>query len=591
MGKPRLIILIRHGQSEGNKNRDIHQTVPDHRVKLTSEGWNQAHDAGRRLRTMLRADDTIQFFTSPYRRTRETTEGILQTLTSDDAEPSPFKRNNIKVYEEPRLREQDFGNFQPCSAEMERMWQERADYGHFFYRIPDGESAADAYDRVSGFNESLWRQFGDDDFPSVCVLVTHGLMSRVFLMKWYHFSVEYFEDLRNVNHCEFMIMRKQNDSGKYKLESKLRTWSELRRERAAVLKQKEDAAESTETVKEKDSAKLDKAGLSSSSPSSSNLATRRWGGCPNGCNHDKNFKIRPGLADLIKRDGTNVYESGGSPRSKSSASLHHHSKAPTPQPLSRRSTASRRFQAVGYSDDDDDGAIDGPGIPDLTVENTSDAAPGHGPAPIDVVRAREEIVSSPDATPSFITPEDRMRDEISPPPAPKSFLHLGRDFGGTYSGHTSDADSSEDDRVRRRMLKLNIGESGGHSHGHHHHKARSSLAKSASLDEALESGSDKNDKNDKEKSTRRKRTKNMANRLGDAPHCSDCEHEEDGLGADERDMDDELREEAAEESVAKNDKENEGNEADEDDDDDQTDVDHDLAAAEKADRSIAGSVY
>ena len=37
-------------------------------------------------------------------------------------------------------------------------------------------------------------------------------MSRVFLMKWYHFTVEYFEDLRNVNHCEFLIMRKQIDS-------------------------------------------------------------------------------------------------------------------------------------------------------------------------------------------------------------------------------------------------------------------------------------------------------------------------------------------------------------------------------------------
>ena len=88
------------------------------------------------------------------------------------------------MHEEPRLREQDFGNFQPCSAEMERMWQERADYGHFFYRIPNGESAADAYDRVSGFNESMWRQFNEPDFPSVCVLVTHGLMTRVFLMKW-----------------------------------------------------------------------------------------------------------------------------------------------------------------------------------------------------------------------------------------------------------------------------------------------------------------------------------------------------------------------------------------------------------------------
>lgn len=136
------------------------------------------------------------------------------------------------MYEEPRLREQDFGNFQPGADSMEKMWRERADYGHFFYRIPNGESAADAYDRVSGFNESLWRQFGDPDFPSVVVLVTHGLMSRVFLMKWYHWSVEYFEDLRNVNHCEFVIMKMNQDSKKYVLETQLRTWSELKRQRA-----------------------------------------------------------------------------------------------------------------------------------------------------------------------------------------------------------------------------------------------------------------------------------------------------------------------------------------------------------------------
>jgi len=43
MGKPRLIVLIRHAQSEGNKNRDIHQVVPDHRVKLTDEGWKQVN--------------------------------------------------------------------------------------------------------------------------------------------------------------------------------------------------------------------------------------------------------------------------------------------------------------------------------------------------------------------------------------------------------------------------------------------------------------------------------------------------------------------------------------------------------------------
>ncbi|CAO1600547.1 hypothetical protein XANCAGTX0491_004230 [Xanthoria calcicola] len=231
MGKPRMIILIRHAQSEGNKNREIHQTVPDHRVKLTPDGWKQAEAAGLKLRSLLRPDDTLHFFTSPYRRTRETTEGILNALTSSNPAPSPFPRHTIKVYEEPRLREQDFGNFQPGSSEMARMWSERAEYGHFFYRIPNGESAADAYDRVSGFNDTLWRSFGEDDFASVCVLVTHGLMTRVFLMKWYHFSVEYFEDLRNVDHCEFVVMKRNRESQKYILQNELRTWSAMRRER------------------------------------------------------------------------------------------------------------------------------------------------------------------------------------------------------------------------------------------------------------------------------------------------------------------------------------------------------------------------
>ena len=159
------------------ENRSIHQTIPDHRVRLTPNGQEQALEAGKRLKELLLPTDKIQVYTSPYRRTRETTANILQSLGDE------WKDKTI-VYEEPRIREQDFGNFQPCSYEMSRMWDERAAYGHFFYRIPDGESAADAYDRVSGFNESLWRQFSDPDCPSVIVLVTHGLMTRIFLMKW-----------------------------------------------------------------------------------------------------------------------------------------------------------------------------------------------------------------------------------------------------------------------------------------------------------------------------------------------------------------------------------------------------------------------
>lgn len=125
-----MIILIRHAQSEGNKNRSIHQMIPDHRVKLTDEGQRQvcfhyhgspsytctlltsslqAVEAGRRLRSMLKPDDNIQFFTSPYRRTRETTEGILSSLTASDDESGPSvvmrqNPNNGKYLLENQLR-------------------------------------------------------------------------------------------------------------------------------------------------------------------------------------------------------------------------------------------------------------------------------------------------------------------------------------------------------------------------------------------------------------------------------------------------------------------------------------------------------
>ena len=162
------------------------------------------------------------------------------------------------------------------------MWQERADYGHFFYRIPDGESAADAYDRISGFNESLWRSFGEDSFASVCVLVTHGLMTRVFLMKWYHFSVEYFEDLRNVNHCEFVVMKLNEGNGKYELKNQLRTWSELRRDKEKEQERQEgNAADSASPVP----------------------VRKRWGGCADGREYDGAAKRanvrRQNTADLF----------------------------------------------------------------------------------------------------------------------------------------------------------------------------------------------------------------------------------------------------------------------------------------------------
>jgi broad specificity phosphatase PhoE len=412
------------------ENRDIHQSIPDHRVKLTPDGWTQAHEAGRRLRALLKPTDTLHFFTSPYRRTRETTDGILSTLTSDDPSPSPFARSAIKVYEEPRLREQDFGNFQPCSAEMERMWQERADYGHFFYRIPNGESAADAYDRVSGFNESLWRQFGEDDFASVCVLVTHGLMSRVFLMKWYHFSVEYFEDLRNVNHCEFLIMRKQ-ETGKYLLENHLRTWSQLKRERAAALKNKtEEEIEKANEDGEKAPVPMPKnilgakpGDLRASTVLSPVAIRSKWGGCPNGCNHGKQYRrINTGPPP-----GTN-----GSP-------------IETP-PIRRR------FPGCRHSSDDDDWAEhnEATSFDQLRISIGQDAPLLQPHTERAQTPSTHRLGPAPKPKPPRLLSEPSQSHSNSHTHTPSPFhphlhLHPGRDFGGSASGHNSRANTDVED--------------------------------------------------------------------------------------------------------------------------------------------------
>lgn len=647
MAKPRLIILIRHAQSEGNKRREIHQTIPDHRVKLTQEGWQQAYDAGRRLRAMLRADDTLHFFTSPYRRTRETTEGILATLTADEPEPSPFKRNNIKVYEEPRLREQDFGNFQPCSAEMERMWQERADYGHFFYRIPNGESAADAYDRVSGFNESLWRQFGDDDFASVCVLVTHGLMSRVFLMKWYHFSVEYFEDLRNVNHCEFLIMRRREDSGKYILQNKLRTWSELRRDRELAQKEKEKEKERDKERDAKDSSALARLTTNGANSSTSSLIARsehgttaataaaaaaatsspviparKWGGCPNGCTHDKGFKIRSGLADLVRRDGTAIYSNptpvnSNRPAEEPKRSQQQEELAFNSDLDSVEGSPSPAVSNIknNTNDTNNDASSNGLQISALASRRPnarrfqSDASGSSGYSSlltpsIDVTRARDEVVSSPDGTPSFISVDVRLRSQLQSPntnkPPPPRLLHVGRDFGGTYSGHTSDADSSEDESRHDGIARLNA--TPALSSDDITDQGNSAATDGASGDVTAATtpaeGSVAGDcGNGKEGANcgRRRDVSGMdrgayANRLGDAPHCDHHDHDHDHSDAEQGDHElsdnervDHLRshkhDTSAQPQVKISDEHGRGA------------VQEDLDEAERADKSLRGSVY
>eukprot|EP00958_Prasinococcus_capsulatus_P027444 scaffold5540_cov390-Prasinococcus_capsulatus_cf.AAC.6 len=74
-GRPKTVFLVRHGESQGNVDKNIYETVPDHALHLTAKGWDEAKHVGEHIRART-GNDTVRFICSPYTRTRETLNGI-----------------------------------------------------------------------------------------------------------------------------------------------------------------------------------------------------------------------------------------------------------------------------------------------------------------------------------------------------------------------------------------------------------------------------------------------------------------------------------------------------------------------------------
>ncbi|KAI9185231.1 hypothetical protein LWI28_005485 [Acer negundo] len=205
---PKRIILVRHGESQGNLDTSAYTTTPDHKIPLTSQGIAQARRCGSLLNNLVSSGGSSQnyrvyFYVSPYERTRSTLREIGRSFS---------KNRIIGVREECRIREQDFGNFQ-VRERMSRIKETRERFGRFYYRFPEGESAADVFDRVSSFLESLWRDIdlnrlqNDPSQELNLIIISHGLASRVFLMKWFKWTVEQFEHLNNPENCDLRVMQ------------------------------------------------------------------------------------------------------------------------------------------------------------------------------------------------------------------------------------------------------------------------------------------------------------------------------------------------------------------------------------------------
>ena len=149
--RPGRLILVRHGESEGNRDRTFTQNSD---VPLTPLGREQARAAAGRIAKRYAPSRLVS---SPFRRAQQTAEIIADVL-------------GLGVEFESALREQSFGKL--AGRPYEALLSDAAYHEgpRWQWRPPGGESLTDVYARVVPAFERIARTGAGEDI----VLVSHG---------------------------------------------------------------------------------------------------------------------------------------------------------------------------------------------------------------------------------------------------------------------------------------------------------------------------------------------------------------------------------------------------------------------------------
>ena len=191
------IFLIRHGESVSNAGENFVARIPDHLVPLTEKGRTEARAQGARLRRYVDEKgidlSRARIWQSPFLRTRQTAEEFNHSLGIKD------------IREDITITEQQYGLF---DSVPEDQWgvlypREYAEFvrqvtnsGKFYARLPLGESPFDVAIRVHRFMGTIHRDLEKHGVDTLFVF-SHGTTIRTFLMRWFHYSTEWYQNERN----------------------------------------------------------------------------------------------------------------------------------------------------------------------------------------------------------------------------------------------------------------------------------------------------------------------------------------------------------------------------------------------------------
>ncbi len=191
------IFLIRHAESIANSGENYEKRLPDHIVSLTEDGKKKAFEMGKWLKDYCEKSNIdlshARIWRSPYLRTRQTCDEFNKSLNIKDVkEDITLVEMQYGLFDS--IPEKDWGKQYP--NEYDEYLRQLNNGGKFYARLPLGESPFDVALRVHQFMGTLYRDLEKEGINTVFIF-THGTTLRTFLLRWFHYSPEWYQEERN----------------------------------------------------------------------------------------------------------------------------------------------------------------------------------------------------------------------------------------------------------------------------------------------------------------------------------------------------------------------------------------------------------
>ena len=205
------VLIVRHGESDGNANSWCFWTKPDHLHELTPRGWDQVLAAGKIILEFvekgqeLTGGARIVFWHSPFERVRQSVQGLFNLV----------KKDVVTVREKDVLSEMDFGK-----ATGLKEWQmalrlplyflqrflHKLNKTKFFLGPPEGDSFANVSYRLDQLVDSI-RRMNETGRYTHLVMVTHGGTGRVLAHKLLSLTYDQIERELNFGNGDVRLIQ------------------------------------------------------------------------------------------------------------------------------------------------------------------------------------------------------------------------------------------------------------------------------------------------------------------------------------------------------------------------------------------------